>query len=134
VGFSRNGVAVVPDVNAIETSGSDQERWIGLNQREKNEEIRKLVEKPCQELTITQEMRQEAYDNYQTTDDHGMLIYGLAKDQDGKEFFMIKNSWGTDNKYKGTWYVSEAFAAYKTMSIVIHKNALPAAIKKKLGL
>jgi aminopeptidase C len=133
-GFSRNGVAVVPDVKAIETSGSDQERWTGLNQREKNEEIRKLAEKPCQELTITQEMRQEAYDNYQTTDDHGMLIYGIAKDQDGKEFFMIKNSWGTENKYKGTWYVSESFVAYKTMSIVIHKNAIPSAIKAKLGL
>jgi aminopeptidase C len=134
MGFSRNGVAVIPDVKAIETSGSDQERWTGLNQREKNEEIRKLAEKPCQELTITPEMRQEAYDNYQTTDDHGMLIYGLAKDQSGKDFFMIKNSWGADNKYKGTWYVSEAFVAYKTMSIVIHKNALPAAIRAKLGL
>jgi aminopeptidase C len=134
VGFSRNGIAVVPDVKAIETSGSDQERWTGLNQREKNEEIRKLAEKPCQELTITQEMRQEAYDNYQTTDDHGMQIYGIAKDQNGKEFFMIKNSWGTDNKYKGTWYVSESFVAYKTISIVIHKNAIPAAVKTKLGL
>ncbi|MDR0749527.1 MAG: aminopeptidase [Tannerellaceae bacterium] len=133
-GFSRNGVAVVPDVKAIETSGSDQERWTGLNQREKNEEIRKLAEKPCRELTITQEMRQEAYDNYQTTDDHGMQIYGIAKDQDGKEFFMIKNSWGTDNKYKGIWYVSESFVAYKTMSIVIHKNAIPSAVRAKLGL
>ncbi|MDR1200336.1 MAG: aminopeptidase [Tannerellaceae bacterium] len=133
-GFSRNGVGVIPDVKAIETSGSDQERWTGLNQREKNEEIRKLAEKPCQELTITQEMRQEAYDNYQTTDDHGMQIYGIAKDQSGKEFFMIKNSWGTENKYKGTWYISEAFVAYKTMSIVIHKNAIPSAIRTKLGL
>ncbi len=134
VGFTRNGIAVVPDVQAIETSGSDQDRWIGLSKREKDEEIRRLVENPVQELTITQEMRQEAYDNYQTTDDHGMLIYGLAKDQTGKEFFMIKNSWGIDNKYKGTWYVSEPFAAYKTMSIVVHKDAIPSAIKNKLGL
>ena len=132
-GFTRNGVAVIPDVEAIETSGSDQERWVGLSQKEKNDEIRKLVEKPCKELTITQEMRQEAYDNYQTTDDHGMQIYGIAKDQNGKEFFMIKNSWGTNNKYIGTWYVSEAFAAYKTISIVVHKDAIPSAIRTKLG-
>jgi aminopeptidase C len=79
-------------------------------------------------------MRQEAYDNYQTTDDHGMLIYGIAKDQTGKKYCMVKNSWGTDNKYKGTWYVSEAFLAYKTMNIVVHKNALPKAIKSKLGI
>ncbi|MDH6304258.1 aminopeptidase C [Parabacteroides sp. PF5-5] len=134
IGFTRNGVAVVPDVKAIESSGSDQERWTGMSQREKNEEIRKLVEKPCQEMTITQEMRQEAYDNFQTTDDHGMQIYGIAKDQNGKNFFMIKNSWGTDNKYNGTWYISEAFMAYKTMSIVVHKDAIPSSIKSKLKL
>ncbi|MEG1749015.1 MAG: C1 family peptidase [Tannerellaceae bacterium] len=133
-GFTRNGVAVVPDIKQMETSGSDQDKWVGLSKSEKDKEIQKLLEKPCKELAITQEMRQTAYDNYQTTDDHGMLIYGLAKDQTGKEFFMIKNSWGTDNKYKGTWYVSEAFAAYKTMSIVVHKDALPKAIKAKLGL
>ncbi|MDR1402562.1 MAG: aminopeptidase [Tannerellaceae bacterium] len=131
VGFNRNGIAVVPDVKAIETSGSDQERWTGLSQREKNEEIRKLAEKPCRELTVTQEMRQEGYDNFQTTDDHAMLIYGMAKDQSDKEFFMVKNSWGTDSKYKGIWYASEAFVAYKTISIVIHKDAIPSAIRNK---
>ncbi|MCD7938425.1 MAG: aminopeptidase [Tannerellaceae bacterium] len=134
IGFTRNGIAVIPDVEAIETSGSDQDRWVGLSQREKDDEIRKLVQKPCQELEITQEMRQIAYDNYQTTDDHGMLIYGIAKDQTGKEFYMVKNSWGTDNKYEGTWYASKAFAAYKTMSIVVHKDALPKAIRKKLKI
>lgn len=133
-GFTRNGVAVVPDIKAIETSGSDQDKWIGLSKKEKDDEIKKLLEKPCQELTITQEMRQKDYDNYRTTDDHGMQIYGIAKDQNGKKFYMVKNSWGTDNKYKGTWYASEAFVAYKTMTIVVHKDALPKAVKTKLGL
>ena len=133
-GFTRNGIATVPDVESIERSGSDQDHWLGLSQKEKDEEIKKLTEKPCPELKITQEMRQEGYDNYQTTDDHGMHIYGIAKDQTGNKFFMVKNSWGTDNKYKGTWYASEAFVKYKTMNIVVHKDALPKAIKAKLKL
>ena len=133
-GFTRNGVAVVPDIKAIETSGSDQDKWVGLSKTEKDNEIKKLIEKPCQEIAVTQAMRQEAYDNYQTTDDHGMIIYGIAKDQTGKIFYMVKNSWGTDNKYQGTWYASEAFDAYKTMNIIVHKDALPKTIAKKLGL
>ena len=134
LGFTRNGVAVVPDIKAIETSGSDQDKWVGLSKTEKDNEIKKLIEKPCQEIAVTQAMRQEAYDNYQTTDDHGMIIYGIAKDQTGKKFYMVKNSWGTDNKYQGTWYASEAFVAYKTMNIIVHKDALPKTIAKKLGL
>ena len=134
-GFTRNGVAVAADVQSMETSGSDQDKWVGLSKGEKDAEIRKMIEKPgCKELTITQEMRQKDYDNYQTTDDHGMQIYGIAKDQTGKKFYMVKNSWGTDNKYKGTWYASEPFVAYKTMNIVVHKDALPKAIKAKLGI
>ncbi|MDR1258480.1 MAG: C1 family peptidase [Tannerellaceae bacterium] len=133
-GFTRDGIGVAPDVETITTSGSDQERWVGLSTREKNEEIRKLLDKPCQELDVTQEMRQAGYDNFQTTDDHGMHIYGIAKDQTGKNFFMVKNSWGTASKYNGIWYVSEAFAAYKTMDIVVHKDAIPHAIRAKLKL
>lgn len=134
-GFTRNGVAVAADVKSIETAGSDQDKWVGLSKSEKDAEIRKIVESPgCKELTITQEMRQKDYDNYQTTDDHGMQIYGIAKDQNGKKFYMVKNSWGADNKYKGTWYASEPFVAYKTMNIVVHKDALPKAIKTKLGI
>lgn len=133
-GFTRNGIAVVPDIKAIETSGSDQDKWVGLSKTEKDNEIKKLIEKPCQEIAVIQAMRQEAYDNYQTTDDHGMIIYGIAKDQTGKKFYMVKNSWGTDNKYQGTWYASEAFVAYKTMNIIVHKDALPKTIAKKLGL
>lgn len=133
-GFTRNGIAVAADIEALESSGSDQARWVGLSRTEKEAEIKKLVEKPCKEIEVTQELRQQAYDNYQTTDDHGMLIYGIAKDQTGKKFYMVKNSWGTESKYKGHWYASETFVAYKTMNIVLHKDALPKAIKSKLGI
>lgn len=133
-GFTRDGVATMPDMAAIETSGSDQDRWVGLSKDAKQEEIKKLTSKPCQEINVTQVLRQEAYDNYQTTDDHGMQIYGIAKDQTGKKFYMVKNSWGTENKYAGTWYASEPFVAYKTMNFIVHKNALPKAIAKKLGI
>ena len=133
-GFSRNGVAVAADIESMERSGSDQDRWLGLSQTQKDQEIKKMLEKPCQEIKVTQELRQEEYDNYKTTDDHGMLIYGIAKDQTGKKFYMVKNSWGTDNKYKGTWYASETFVAFKTMNIVVHKNAIPKEIRAKLGI
>lgn len=86
------------------------------------------------EETITQELRQKAYDNWQTQDDHGMLIYGIAKDQNGKEYFMVKNSWHSRGDYNGTWYVSKDFVAYKTINIVVHKDAIPADIAAKLGL
>ena len=133
-GFTRNGIAVAADIEALESSGSDQARWVGLSQTERDAEVKKLVEKPCKEIEVTQELRQQAYDNYQTTDDHGMLIYGIAKDQTGKKFYMVKNSWGTESKYKGHWYASEAYVAYKTMNIVLHKDALPKTIKSKLGI
>jgi len=134
-GFTRTGIATVPDVNLTEMSGSDQARWLGLTPRERDAEIAKSVGNPeVYEKTITQEMRQIAYDNYETTDDHGMVIYGIAKDPSGKKFYMVKNSWGLTGNYKGIWYVSEAFAQYKTMNIVVHKNAIPAALKQKLGI
>lgn len=133
-GFTRNGIGVMPDVDMIENTGSDQARWVGLSQKEKDDELKKLIASPCQEITATQEMRQSAFDNYETTDDHGMQIYGIAHDQNGKKYYMVKNSWGTDNKYKGTWYVSENFVRYKTMSIVLHKDALDKNLKQQLQI
>ncbi|EJW93925.1 peptidase C1-like family protein [gut metagenome] len=131
-GFSRDGIAVMPDINKeSELSGSDMARWTGLTKADKYKES---YTKPFPEMDITQEMRQEAYDNWETTDDHGMLIYGIAKDQTGKEYFMVKNSWGDAGKYNGVWYASKAFVAYKTMNILVHKDALPKEIAKKLGL
>lgn len=129
-GFTRDGIAVVPQMNRTDLTGSDMARWTGLTMADKRKE---LTSKPMPEMDITQEMRQKAFNNWETTDDHGMLIYGTAKDQDGKEYYMVKNSWGTNNKYKGTWYASKAFVKYKTMNILVHKDALPKEIAKKLG-
>ena len=134
-GFTRDGIGIAADVKALETSGSDQARWVGLSRSAKDEELRKMIEAPgCKEIKVTQELRQQAYDNFQTTDDHGMLIYGIAKDQTGRKYYMVKNSWGTDTKYKGIWYVTEAFVAYKTINIAVHKDALPKALRTKLGI
>ena len=131
-GFTRDGIAVMPDASkGASLTGSDMAHWLGLSKDDKRKE---LTSKPLPEMTITQEMRQEAFDNWETTDDHGMLIYGIAKDQNGKEYFMVKNSWGESGKYKGIWYASKAFVAYKTMNILVHKDAIPTDIAKKLGL
>ena len=133
-GFSRRTgknrcVATVPDTKATAGVGSDQSRWTGEKAGAKISQADAAGEK-----VITQEMRQEGYDNWTTTDDHGMQIYGIAKDQNGKEYFMMKNSWGEYGPYKGFWYVSKPYVAYKTMNIVINKNAIPKDIRKKLGI
>lgn len=128
-GFTRNGLAVALG-EAKTTTGSDQERWVGKADAPK-EEVKAAL--PV-EVTVTQEMRQEGYDRKTTTDDHGMHIYGLAKDQNGTKYFMVKNSWGESGKYKGIWYASETFVKYKTLNIVVHKDALPKNIAKKLGI
>ena len=130
-GFTRDGLATVPDTEQKVGAGSDQERWVGKAADAPEEEVKAELPK---EMTITQEMRQDGYDRKTTTDDHGMHIYGLAKDQNGTDYFMVKNSWGETGKYKGVWYASDAFVRYKTLNIVVHKDALPKHIAKKLGI
>ena len=130
-GFTRDGLAVMPVEEAKAAAGSDQERWVGKAAETPEEEVK--AELP-QEMVITQEMRQDGYDRKTTTDDHGMHIYGIAKDQNGTNYFMVKNSWGETGKYKGIWYASDAFVRYKTLNIVFHKDALPKHIAKKLGI
>ncbi|MDR0799280.1 MAG: aminopeptidase, partial [Dysgonamonadaceae bacterium] len=132
-GFNRKGIAFVPDMEAKEGPGSDQAHWLGLSQKEKDDLLANLTE-PLPEKTITQEMRQAAFDNYETTDDHGMLIYGTAQDQNGTKYYLIKNSWGTDSPYQGTWYASVPFVSYKTTDILVHKDVLSKELKKKLGI
>lgn len=130
-GFTRNGMAVNPEVNLDKLPGSDQAKWTGVSEKEMLDNIYKL-NGPQQEIKVTQELRQKDFDNYNTTDDHGMIIFGSAKDQKGNKYFMVKNSWGTENKYKGIWYASESFVLHKTINILIHKDAIPADILKKL--
>ena len=130
-GFTRDGLAVMPVEEKKAAAGSDQERWVGKAAEEQKEEVK--AELP-QEMTITQEMRQDGYDRKTTTDDHGMHIYGVAQDQNGNKYFMVKNSWGVTGKYDGIWYASDAFVRYKTLNIVVHKDALPKHIAKKLGI
>ncbi len=130
-GFSRNGVAIMPVEKKKAAAGSDQEKWVGKSNEENKEEAK--PELP-EEIVATQEMRQDAYDRKTSTDDHGMHVFGLAQDQNGTKYFMVKNSWGETGKYKGIWYASDAFVRYKTMNVVVHKDALPKDIKKKLGI
>ena len=127
-GFTRDGLAILIDTQALSTSGSDQERWVG-----------KAEEKPAEkatpkEISVTQELRQEYYDEKTSTDDHGMHLYGIAKDQNGTKYYLIKNSWGETGAYKGIWYMSEEFVKGKTLNIMVNKNAVPKEILKKIGL
>jgi len=117
-GFNfAQGLAIVPDVAALTP-----------------DQLQKAFTEPVKELTITPEVRQQAFDNYETQDDHGMHIVGMAKDQNGKVFFRVKNSWGTANPGNGYFYASEPYFAYKTTSIMVNKKAIPADIAKKLGI
>ena len=134
-GFTRKGLAYAIDSKKTSQSlqGSDMAKWLKMTSAKKRDIIDSLgVTVP--EIVPTQQLRQERFDNWELTDDHGMHIYGIAKDQNGKEYYMVKNSWGETGDYKGVWYMTKAFIAANTMDYLVNKNAIPAEIRKKLGL
>jgi len=132
-GFTRDGLAYMYDTKKLESmEGSDMARWLKLSKAEKKNIVDSLgVNAP--EIKPTQKQRQERFDNWELTDDHGMLIYGIAKDQNGKEYYMVKNSWGETGEYKGIWYMTKTFIVANTMDFMINKNAVPKDIRKKCG-
>ena len=115
----KNGVAFVPE-KPIEKMSP--------------QEVENLFNGPQKEATTTPEQRQESFDNYTTTDDHGMHIVGLVKDQNGKEYYIVKNSWGATNDYQGYMYATKEFVRAKTISLLLHKNALAKDMSTKLDL
>ena len=131
-GFTRKGLAYFVDTKKVESlAGSDMARWLKMSQQKRTSIVDSLGCK-VPELTPTPEQRQERFDNWELTDDHGMLIYGIAKDQNGKEYYMVKNSWGETGDYKGTWYMTKNFIIANTMDYLVNKNAIPQDILKKI--
>ena len=133
-GFSwKNGVAIVPDEEKVDLTGSERDRWEKLTAAEKAK-MAYSFDGTAKEKNITQQMRQEAFDNFETTDDHGMQIVGIYKDQKGTKFYKVKNSWAAENIYDGYFYASEAFVRYKTIDFQVNKNALSAEMRQKLNI
>ncbi len=120
-GFMRaDGLAIVPE-KAIEKMSEEEKKILSIV--------------PQKQLEISQDLRQKAFDNYETQDDHGMHIIGLAKDQNNTPYYYVKNSWGKEsNQCDGYFFASESYVLYKTTSIMLHKKAIPAAIAQKLGI
>ena len=133
-GFAYNkGLAIIPETDVAELSGAEKARWEKLTEKERNSQMYNF-DRVVPEKNVTQEMRQRDFDNLQTTDDHGMHIVGYGTDQFGHKYYYVKNSWGADNKFDGFFYASVPFVRLKTINIVVHKNALPKDIRKKLGI
>ena len=133
-GFTRDGLAYSIDAKKAQSlSGSDMAHWLKLTKTEKKNVLDSLGCK-VPEVTPTQKLRQERFDNWELTDDHGMLIYGIAKDHNGKEYYMVKNSWGETGDYKGIWYMTKNYIANNTLDFIVNKNAVPKDIRKKLGI
>lgn len=113
----KNGIAYVPNINLNNIDAETKAN---------------LFNGPKPDKVITEDMRQDALNNLTTTDDHGMQITGLAKDQTGKEYYIVKNSWGSTNDYKGYLYATKPYVQFKSTAILVHKDGIPKDILKKL--
>jgi bleomycin hydrolase len=133
-GFSHtNSVAILPEKDTAALDSSEKEKWEKLTEKEKIAELYKF-DKPGKEKSVTPEMRQDAFDRHQATDDHLMHFTGLAEDQNGTLYFITKNSWAANsNKTGGYLYISESYARMNTIAIMIHKDALPENLKKRIS-
>lgn len=130
----KEGFAVIPKKKTDkDLTGTELSRWVKLSKKEQDEENNKIIG-PREEIVVTQEMRQEMFDNHETTDDHGMVIMGTAVDQNGTRYYKVKNSWDTDHVYGGFFYVSEPYFLAKTIGVLVNREAVPAATAKKLKL
>lgn len=130
----KNGFANLPKMKTeADLEGTELSRWVKLSDADKEKEIYN-AQGPVDEVDVTPEVRQEMFDRQETTDDHGMVIVGIAKDQKGNKYFKVKNSWATDQIYGGYFYVSIPYFRAKTMDIYLNKEAVPADILKHLGL
>jgi bleomycin hydrolase len=130
----KRGIALMPSKEIEDLSGLERAKWDELSEKEQ-EALFYDFSTPKKERVITQENRQQMFDNYQTTDDHLMHITGVASDQFGNKYYLVKNSWGTGSHiYKGYHYVSEAFMRAKTIFFMVHKEAVPPSTAKKLSL
>lgn len=126
------GFAVNPaEKEQKDMTDSELSRWVKLSDKDRANE-RFKIKGPVKEKEVTQEMRQQAFDNYETTDDHGMVIVGYATDQEGNKFYKVKNSWDTNQVYDGYFYVSVPYFLEKTLNIGVRKEAIPSAIAKKI--
>jgi bleomycin hydrolase len=130
---SQKGIAIVPDNTPQNLSGAELAKWDSLSEKEQEATFYEF-DKPGKEKSITQEIRQIAFDNLETTDDHAMHLIGIAKDQNGTIYYKVKNSWGPYNHMKGYFYASQPYLRYKTTAILVNKAAIPDAIRKKLNL
>ncbi len=115
----KNGVAYVPEKDYEDMDDTEKKY---------------MFDGPKDERVITPEKRQIAFDNYETTDDHGMHIVGMSEDQNGRKYYKVKNSWGDKNDFKGYIYVSKAYVRYKTTALLLHKNGIPNSLREKMSI
>ena len=129
----RNGFALLPEKKTGEDlEGTELSRWVQLSDKDREAATYK-IKGPVKERKVTQESRQKTFDNYETTDDHGMVIVGYATDQEGNRYYKVKNSWDTNQLYDGFLYVSEPYFLEKTLSVMVNKEALPKSVKDQLN-